>query len=259
MYSGLSGVKLSPFRSIMMGFAALIMIGTFLLMLPVSGKTGQWTSLEDAFFTATSAVCVTGLVVRDTAVYWSVFGQVIILILIQIGGLGIVLVTAFIAAVSGKTLSLLQRSMLQESISAHQIGGIVRMTVFILKVASVAELLGAVVMLPWFCKEFGFSGIWMSVFHSVSAFCNAGFDIMGTHAGMFSSLTCFSDEPGIIIPVCFLIIIGGIGFLTWDDIALNRLSFRKYRMQSKAILACTAILIVIPAAVFLLPTLKCMV
>ena len=140
--------------------------------------------------------------------------------------------------------------MLLESLSAHQIGGIVKMTSFIFKVAFILELLGALAMLPVFCTEYGVSGIWMAVFHSVSAFCNAGFDIMGNRTGAFSSLTHFSDRPGILIPVCLLVICGGIGFLTWDDVAVNRLHLKKYRMQSKVILSVTAALIIIPAAIF---------
>ena len=228
--------KLSSFQIIIIGFLAVILLGTFLLMLPVSSKTRSWTSFEDAFFTATSAVCVTGLIVKDTATYWSLFGQTVILIFIQIGGLGVISVTAFIAVISGRRISLFQRSMLQESISAHQVGGIVRMIGFVFRTAFLIELLGAGVMMPAFCKEYGSAGIWLAVFHSVSAFCNAGFDIMGTRSGAFSSLTSFSSNPGVMIPVMLLIIIGGIGFLTWEDIAEHKLHFRQYKMQSKVIL-----------------------
>ncbi len=147
--------KLSSFQMIIIGFLAVILTGTFLLALPISAKTGRWSSFEDALFTATSAVCVTGLVVQDTASYWTVFGQAVILILIQIGGLGIISVTAFIATLSGRKISLLQRSMLQESISAHQVGGIVRLTSFVFKAALAAELIGMLAMLPVFCSEFG--------------------------------------------------------------------------------------------------------
>ena len=242
--------KLSSFQIIIAGYLAVILIGTLLLALPVSSKTGQWTSFGEALFTATSAACVTGLVLMDTAVFWSLFGQIVILVLIQIGGLGIISVTAFILAASGKKISLLQRSLLQESISAHYVGGIVKMTGFIFKVAFAAELLGAAVMLPAFCSAFGLSGIWMALFHSVSAFCNAGFDIMGEQTGAFSSLACFSDNLGVVLPVSLLILIGGIGFLTWDDLAVHGFRIKKYRMQSKAILAVTAALILIPAAIF---------
>ena len=244
------GKKLSSFQIIIAGFLTVILIGTLLLALPASGKSGRWTAFRDALFTATSAVCVTGLVVQDTATYWSAFGQIVILLLIQIGGLGIVSVAAFIARVSGRRISLLQRSMLRESISAHQVGGVVGMTWFIFKVAFLAELAGAVLMLPQFCSLYGASGIWMSVFHSVSAFCNAGFDITGNITGAFSSLTAFRGSIGIVLPVCLLIVFGGIGFLTWEDMASNRFHLKKYRMQSKVILVTSAVLILIPATLF---------
>jgi trk system potassium uptake protein TrkH len=240
------GKKLSSFQIIILGFLGLILIGTVLLLLPISVKGGHGTTIEDALFTSTSAVCVTGLVVKDTAAYWSGFGQAVILLLIQIGGLGIVSVAAFIAMLSGRKISLLQRSMLQDSISAHQIGGIVKKTAFIFQIALVAEAAGALLLLPAFCGRYGASGIWLSVFHAVSAFCNAGFDIMGDKTGPFSSLSSFAAEPGIVIPVCLLIVIGGIGFLTWEDAAENRLHFRRYRMQSKVVLATTGTLILVP-------------
>ena len=247
MSGRLLGKNRSSYQIIISGFLGVILIGSLLLMLPVSSKQRIWTMPENALFTSTSAVCVTGLVVRDTATYWSVFGQAVILILIQIGGLGIISVAAFLATVSGRRISLLQRSMLQDSISAHQIGGIVKMTGFIFKVAFLAELLGALIMMPTFCTEFGPAGVWMAVFHSISAFCNAGFDVMGKKTGAFSSLTYFRGNPGISIPICLLIVVGGIGFLTWDDVAANRFRFKKYRMQSKAILVTTAVLIFLPA------------
>ena len=241
------GKKLSSFQIIIIGFLVLILIGTLLLMLPMSAKSRTGTSLEQALFTATSAVCVTGLVVQDTATHWSIFGQAVILLLIQIGGLGIVSVGAFIATISGRKISLLQRSMLQDCISAHQIGGIVKLTSFIFKAALIAELTGALLMMPYFCKAFGAAGIWMAVFHSISAFCNAGFDIMGDKTGAFSSLTSCAGTIGVVVPVCLLIVIGGIGFLTWDDVAAHKFHFKRYRMQSKAVLATTAALIVLPS------------
>ena len=246
MVTGFFRKKLSSFQIIILGFWGLILIGTFLLMLPFAAKGGTSAPFEDALFTSTSAVCVTGLVVRDTASYWSPFGQAVILVLIQIGGLGIVSVAAFIAIISGRRISLLQRSILQDSISAHQIGGMVKMTGFIFKIALIAEVSGALLMMPVFCSHYGVHGIWMSVFHSVSAFCNAGFDVMGDKTGQFSSLTSFSGEPGIIIPICLLIIVGGIGFLTWEDIASHKFHIRRYRMQSKVVLVTTGALIIVP-------------
>ena len=242
--------KLSSFQIICMGFVGAILLGTLLLQLPPATRSGSPASWEDALFTATSAVCVTGLVVRDTALYWAPFGQAVILILIQVGGLGVVSVAAFIALISGKRIGLLQRSLLMESISADQVGGIVKMTSFIFRLAFTLELIGAILMLPSFCINFGLSGIWMAVFHSVSAFCNAGFDVMGTHTGTFSSLTYFSDSFGIVLPICALIVIGGIGFLTWGDIAFHGIHFKRYRMQSKVIIVTTAILILFPTLFF---------
>ena len=242
--------RLSSFQIILRGFAAVILVGTLLLMLPVSSRAGCRTGVGDALFTAVSAVCVTGLVVRDTAMTWSAFGQAVILVLIQIGGLGIVSLAT--ASASGRKISLLQRSVLQESISADQVGGIVQMTRFVVTAAFAAELLGAAAMMPAFCSEFGAEGIWMAVFHSVSAFCNAGFDIMGDKTGAFSSLTYFSGSAGIVFPVCLLIVIGGSGFLTWNDLAKNRFRWKRCRMQTKVVIVTSAVLIAVPAAVLFL-------
>ncbi|MGN0497587.1 MAG: TrkH family potassium uptake protein [Acutalibacteraceae bacterium] len=241
---------LSSFQIIIFGFAAVILIGTFLLMLPLSAKSGQVTPFNEALFTSTSAVCVTGLIVHDTATYWSVFGQAVILILIQIGGLGVVTLAASIALISGKKISLMQRSTMQEAIAAPKLGGIVKLTGFIIKITFAVELLGAVVMAPVFCNDFGLKGIWMAVFHSISAFCNAGFDIMGTPDNKFASLTAYANHPVINITVMLLIIVGGIGFLTWEDIKTHRLHLKLYRMQSKVILTISAILIFLPALYF---------
>ena len=238
--------RLSSFRIIIFGFMGVILLGALLLMLPISVKDGHGATFENALFTSTSAVCVTGLVVKDTASYWSGFGQVVILLLIQIGGLGVITVAAFIAMISGRKISLLQRSMLQDSISANQIGGLVKMTRFIFKVALISEAIGALLMMPTFCSKYGLSGFWDAVFHSISAFCNAGFDIMGERTGHFSSLTSFASNPGIVIPICLMIITGGIGFLTWEDIAVNKFHFRRYRMQSKVVLVMTGVLIIVP-------------
>lgn len=241
---------LSSFQIIIFGFAAVILIGTFLLMLPLSAKSGQVTPFNEALFTSTSAVCVTGLIVHDTATYWSIFGQAVILILIQIGGLGVVTLAASIALISGKKISLMQRSTMQEAIAAPKLGGIVKLTGFIIKITFAVELLGAVVMALVFCNDFGLKGIWMAVFHSISAFCNAGFDIMGTPDNKFASLTAYVNHPVINITVMLLIIVGGIGFLTWEDIKTHRLHLKLYRMQSKVILTISAILIFLPALYF---------
>ena len=243
-------LKLSSFQIILFGFVAVILIGAFLLMLPISSKSGEGTAFIDSLFTSTSAVCVTGLIVFDTATHWTIFGQIIILLLIQIGGMGVVTVAASFALLSGKKIGLFGRDTMKEAISAPTVGGIVRLTGFILKGIFLIELIGALIMLPVFCKDYGAEGIWMAIFHSVSAFCNAGFDIMGTKSGAFSSLTSYSAQPIISITIMSLIVVGGIGFLVWQDICKNKWRIKKYRMQSKVVLLVTAILICLPTLYF---------
>lgn len=241
---------LTTFQSIFFGFFLIIIIGSLLLMLPISSVSGKVTPFNESLFTATSAVCVTGLVVHDTGSYWSTFGQAVILILIQIGGLGVITVAASFALLSGRKISLMQRSTMQEAIAAPKIGGIVRLTGFVLKATLIFELSGALIMMPVLCKDYGAKGVWFAVFHSISAFCNAGFDILGTNASKYVSLTQYVNCSSINLAVIFLIIIGGIGFLTWEDIYTNKLHFRRYRMQSKVILITSAILIIVPALYF---------
>ena len=242
--------RLSSFQIIILGFAGVILLGALLLMLPISATARCVTPFHEALFTATSAVCVTGLVVQDTGSYWSVFGQAVILTLIQIGGLGVVTVAASFALLSGRRISLMQRSIMQDAISAPKVGGIVRLTRFILRGTFLIELIGALAMLPVFCRDYGWRGIWMAVFHSISAFCNAGFDILGTNNNLYPSLTGYVQNPVINMTIMLLIITGGIGFLTWDDICENKLHFHRYRMQSKVIVIVTLVLIVLPALFF---------
>lgn len=240
----------SPFRVIIFGFFLVILMGSFLLMLPISTKRGISTPFLDALFTSTSAVCVTGLVIHDTATYWSNFGQFVIILLIQIGGLGVVTVAGAFAILSGRKIGLMQRSTMQEAIAAPNVGGIVRLTEFILKTALMVELLGAALLFPVFFEEFGLiKGAWYALFHSISAFCNAGFDLMGVKTP-FSSLTDYACQPVVCIVIALLIVVGGIGFLTWEDVRTNRLHLRKYRMQSKVILTVTSILILLPTIYF---------
>ena len=241
---------LSSFQLIILGFAGVILLGAIILMLPVSSAEGVMTPFNQTLFTSTSAVCVTGLAVLDTGSYWSVFGQVVILLLIQIGGLGVVTVAVSVFMLSGRKISLMQRSTMQNAISAHKVGGIVRLTKFILKGTLFIEMAGALALLPVFYHDFGRKGIWMAVFHSISAFCNAGFDILGTPTNPFPSITAYAGNPIVNVVIMFLIIAGGIGFLTWEDICINKIHFRKYHMQSKIILVTTALLIVLPAVFF---------
>ena len=241
---------LTSFQLIILGFAGVILLGSILLMLPVSSLDKVPTPFHEALFTATSAVCVTGLVVKDSGSYWSVFGQTVILALIQIGGLGVVTVAAAVSLLSGKKISLMQRSTMQDAISAPKIGGIVRLTKFSVQGTLFIELLGMTAMLPVFFRDYGIKGIWMAAFHSVSAFCNAGFDLLGTSSQPFVSLSRYIANPLINLVIMLLIIIGGIGFLTWDDICTHKWHIRRYRVQSKVILWTSALLIIIPAVFF---------
>ena len=243
-------LRFSSPQMIILGFILVNLTGCLLLMLPSSTADRVGTPFSDALFTSTSAICVTGLVIHDTASYWSMQGQFIIMMLIQIGGMGVITAASAIAILSGRKIGLMQRSTMQESISATQVGGIVRLTGFILRAMLTIELLGAICMAPVFCEEFGMKkGVWYAVFHSVSAFCNAGFDLMGVRQP-FSSLTGFSGNVTINLAIMALIVIGGIGFFTLDDICHHRLHFHKYRLQSKVILTVTALLILLPALYF---------
>lgn len=242
--------RFTSFQIIIGGFIAVILIGALLLMLPVSSKAGIITPFNEALFTSTSAVCVTGLVVQDTATYWSWFGQGIILVLIQIGGLGVITIAASFALLSGRKISLMQRSVMQEAISAPKVGGIVRLTGFVLKGTFLVEFTASIIMMPVFVKDFGAKGIWMAIFHSISAFCNAGFDLMGTENAKYASLTSYISHPLINITIMLLIIIGGIGFLTWEDILKNKYRIKSYRMQTKVILTTSLLLILFPAFFF---------
>lgn len=204
----------SSFQIISLGFFIVILTGGFLLMLPISTKGPGGAPFLDAMFTSTSAVCVTGLVLHDTATYWSYFGQFVIILLIQIGGMGVVTVAVSIAMFAGRKIGLMQRNTMREAIAAHHVGGMVRMTGFILKTTLCIELIGAALMAPVFCKDFGFfKGLWYAIFHSVSAFCNAGFDLLGVR-GEFSSITTYASQPIINLTIMALIVTGGSGFHT---------------------------------------------
>ena len=243
---------LTSFQIMILGFAGMILLGALVLMLPIATVQRVWTPFHEALFTSTSAVCVTGLVVQDTGSYWSAFGQTVILLLIQIGGLGVITGAVTFLMLAGRNITLKERSAMQDAISAPAVGGIVRLTRFILRGTLIVELLGALALLPAFCRDYGLRGVWMSVFHSVSAFCNAGFDILGRADALYPSLTAYAADPLVNIVIMLLIIVGGIGFLTWDDVCTHGLHLRRYRMQSKVILRATALLITIPAVLFYL-------
>lgn len=244
--------RITTFQVIALGFFGLILIGAALLALPLSSRQMGGASFADCLFTATSAVCVTGLVVRDTVTYWSPFGQAVILLLIQIGGMGVVTAAVSLAFISGRKVGLMQRSIMQESISAPQVGGIMRLTRFIIFTALCIEAAGAALLLPAFVPEFGWGkGSWYAVFHSVSAFCNAGFDLMGVR-GEFSSMTGFCGNTLVNVVLILLITIGGIGFLVWNDMRQHGFHWKQYRLQSKIVIVASAVLILAPFAWFYL-------
>jgi trk system potassium uptake protein TrkH len=249
LYTKLSR-HITSFRLILISFFMVILAGALLLMLPASSASGTATPFIDALFTSASATCVTGLIVYDTATYWSAFGKTIIFFLIQIGGLGVITVAIAAVMVSGRKIGIRQRSVMMDAISAPQIGGIIRFTRFILLGTLAVEVTGAVLLSIPFIMRFGFpTGCIYAIFHSVSAFCNAGFDLMGI-VEPFSSLTSFAGSIWVNLIICLLIIIGGIGFLTWNDILVNRYHYTRYRLQTKIILATTLFLIVVPAVYF---------
>jgi trk system potassium uptake protein TrkH len=240
----------SSSRLILLSFLFLILVGSLLLMLPISSRERIFTPFPDALFTAASASCVTGLVVRDTATYWSLFGKLVILAMIQIGGLGTMTLAILFVKLSGRRIGLKGRATMQSAISAPHVGGIVKLTSFIVKVTIVVESAGACLMMPVFIKEFGrWKGFAVSFFHSISAFCNAGFDLMGERQP-FSSMTAFQDNWTVNLTLTALILIGGIGFLTWDDIRNYRLRLRFYSTQSKIILSASVFLIGLPFLYF---------
>ena len=240
--------RFTSFQIIILGFAGVIVAGALLLMLPAASAQGAATPFTDALFTSTSAVCVTGLVVRDSGSYWSPFGQSLILLLIQIGGLGVITMSATFLMLAGRNISLKERSAMQDALSAPSVGGIVRLTRFILKGTFIVELTGALVMLPVFWRDHGFRGIWMAVFHSVSAFCNAGFDVLAdVDAG--GSLCRYATDPVVNFTIMALIIIGGLGFAVWGDIRHHR-RFSRLSVYSRLVVIITTVLIFGGAGVF---------
>ena len=239
--------RINYFQKILLGFAVLILFGAILLMLPIASNEGVYTPFLKALFTSTSASCVTGLIVYDTATHWSLFGQAVILFLIQIGGLGVVVAVTSIILLSGKRIGYSQRNTLANSISINSQGGMMKMLLFLLKCTGIIELFFASLLATQFIPEFGVKrGLWYSIFHSVSAFCNAGFDLMGIKEP-FSSLSDYVGNPLINISIMSLILLGGLGFVTWQDIAKNKGNFHRYRLQSKIILSTTIFLVLLPA------------
>lgn len=240
--------NISPMKLILSGYLVIILVGTILLALPCATRGEGGTALSDCFFTATSATCVTGLIRYDTYTHWTMFGQLVILSLIQVGGLGFMTIAILALVITRRKISLNQRSIMQNSISAPQIGGIVRMTKFIVLGTFVIESIGAVLLSFSFIPRFGpAKGIYFSVFHSISAFCNAGFDLMGDTTGEFSSLTGMAGNWYVCTIIMLLIVIGGLGFFVWHDLIDKKFRPGRLNLQSKMVLSISASLIVLGA------------
>ena len=225
------------------GFLGIILIGSLLLMLPISSKTGETSSFLNCLFTATSASCVTGLVAYDTWSHWSLFGQLVILAMIQIGGLGFVTIGVFLSIVLRRKIGLKERGLMQESVNTLEIGGVVRLAQKIIVGTAIFEGTGAVLLAIRFIPQFGWvRGIYYGIFHSVSAFCNAGFDLMGCQ-GPYSSLVNYYNDWLVNLVVMSLIVIGGIGFIVWEDLNRHGLHFHRYMLHTKIVLLTTFVLL----------------
>lgn len=237
--------KLSHVRVITLGYFIMILLGTALLMFPCATRSGVGAGPVTALFTATSASCVTGLVLQDTATYWSLFGQLVIIALIQIGGLGFMTIAIFFFRIISKKASLRERAVMAESINTTHMGDFSRLVKKIITGTIVFESAGGILLALHFVRQPGFGffkGVYYGFFHSISAFCNAGFDLMG-ESGKFSSFTTLSDNVLVNLVLITLIIVGGIGFLVWDDITACRFRFRKFSLHTKTVLTVTAVLI----------------
>ncbi|HBQ63523.1 MAG TPA: Trk family potassium uptake protein, partial [Clostridiales bacterium] len=241
---------LTPLRVIVLAFTLLIVTGTLLLNLPVASRSGISAGWLTSLFTATSASCVTGLVLVDTATHWSIFGQVVILLLIQTGGLGIVTLSVFFISLMGRKVKLKEMLMIQESLNHFSFGDILKVWKKVVGLMFVIELVGALMLSIRFIPEFGPRGIFVSIFHAVSAFCNAGFDILGTPANPFASLTGYISDPLVTLTIAFLIILGGLGYIIWQDL-LNLRKEKRLSYHSRVMLIFTCLLLVTGTLLFL--------
>ncbi len=228
---------------IALGFMIMIVIGTILLMLPISSKDRCMTDFMTALFTSTSASCVTGLVLTDTFTHWSIFGQMVLLILIQIGGLGFISFGVTVTLIVQGKLNLRTRTLIKDSVSTLSYDGSGKLVKHIMIGTAIVEGTGAVLLSTRFIPEMGWvKGIYYGIFHSISAFCNAGFDLMGFREPG-SSLTYYVDDPVVNITMIAIILLGGLGFIVWDDLYRNKLRIKKYSLQTKVVLVGTLILV----------------
>ncbi|WP_352417926.1 TrkH family potassium uptake protein [Proteiniborus sp.] len=230
--------KLNPAQILVLGFAGLIIIGGILLNLPIASVDGESIGFIDSLFTAASAVCVTGLVVVNTATYWTLFGKIVILMLIQMGGLGFMTMATLVALLIGKRITLRQRLVIQEGLNQFSLEGVVKLTKYVIMSTLIIEAIGAIILSTRFVPIYGIkSGIWHSIFHSISAFCNAGFDITG------NSIVPFVGDAVVNITLALLIIIGGLGYTVYIDLTRNK-EFKSNTLHTKFVLLSTAILLI---------------
>jgi len=236
--------KLNQVHYIALGFLAIIIVGTLLLLLPFATKQGQTTDVLGALFTATSSTCVTGLVAYDTYTHWTLFGQIVLILLIQIGGLGFITIGVGFSMLFRRHIGLRQRDLLKESVNAIEIGGILKLWRKIVLGTLLFEGIGALLLSIRFIPEFGpVKGIWYGIFHSISAFCNGGFDLMGAKES-YSSFTDYVSDPIVNITLCALILIGGLGFLVWDDLYKNKFRWRRYTLHTKIVISMLFVLVI---------------
>ncbi len=245
--------KPTVWQFLSLGYLAAIIIGSILLILPFATKSGQSTSYLNALFTSASATCVTGLVPYDTATHWTLFGQIVILILIQTGGLGFMTFVSTVFMMFGRGMGLYSRRALMQSAGGRKLSGVSTLVKRITIGTAVCETLGAILLCIRFIPDFGVAnGIYYSVWHSVSAFCNAGFDLMGSvDGGTFVSLTKYATDPLVTLTIAGLIILGGLGFCVWGDVIDCKLHVRKFQLNTKVILTMNAILLAAGCALFL--------
>lgn len=235
--------RLNSTRLVALSFGVVILVGALLLALPISARSGESQGLFKALFTATSATCVTGLVVTDTALTWSPFGQAVILLMIQIGGLGFMTIITVVSLLAHRRIGLSERLLMVSTLNLSDLDGVVRVVRRALVGTVFFELMGAALLSVRMIPRFGLSrGLWHALFHSVSAFCNAGFDLQGVDTGAYSSLSGFAGDPVVLLTTAALVIIGGLGFFVWEDIVQNR-SWKKLTLYSRLVLTLTALLL----------------
>ena len=233
----LSEWNLNPYQVLTLGFTAAILVGSFLLMLPIASREGASLSFIDALFTATSAVCVTGLCVVDTGNYFSPFGQLVIILLIQIGGLGVMTITTLLAVIMGRRIQLRSRLLVQETLNQLTLEGMVRLVLYVVKVTFLIEFIGGTILALRFASEYGWQGVYYGYWHAVSGFCNAGFDVFGG-----TTFYKYASDPVVTLTISSLIVLGGIGFAVMNDVWEHR-SWKLLSVQTRVVLSATLVLV----------------